>query len=141
VLKDWNAAITKCPLLASTGGHGTGKEGFTGIFNGNAGWVKPIDAMILIAKECERMGVRFVGGEAGLVEELLRAEDGKRVIGVRAKDGSTYYADKIVLAVGSYSDTLLDFKGQLHAVCASYVCSLGLMFTLIRPHTSSRTSN
>ena len=43
----------------------------------------------------------------------------KRCVGVIAKDGSRYEADRIVMATGAWSPSLIDLKGQ----CVSKVCS------------------
>lgn len=115
-LPDWSAAVAKCPILASHPNNSEGKEGFRGIFNANAGWVAPNDAMTLISSECKRLGVKFASGSSGTAVDLLRAADGKSIIGVRTEDNKKWFADKIILAIGSYSDTLLDFCGQLQAV-------------------------
>lgn len=115
-LPDWGTAVTKFPVLGSDPSHSEGKSLFKGIYNGNAGWVRPVEAMTVIMRECEKMGVEFAAGRSGTVKELLRADDGKIVTGVRTFDDTKWYADKIILAAGSYCDTLLDFKGQLQAV-------------------------
>jgi len=69
----------------------------------------------VIKRECEGLGVQFASGLSGTVEKLLRAKDEKTVIGVQSKDGTKWYADKVIIAAGSYCDTLLDFEGQLEA--------------------------
>jgi sarcosine oxidase / L-pipecolate oxidase len=115
-LPDWNTAITKFPVLASSPNHSENKALFKGLYNGNAGWVKPMEAMAVTKLECEKLGVQFVSGLNGTAEELLRADDGKTVIGIRTRDGTEWHADKVIIAAGSYCDTLLDFEGQLQAV-------------------------
>ncbi|KAF2189006.1 FAD-dependent oxidoreductase [Zopfia rhizophila CBS 207.26] len=115
-LPDWQATIAMFPVLASVPEHAETKSSFKAIYNGNAGWVKPMDAMWVIKRECERLGVEFVSGVSGTVDKFLRAEDGQTVTGVVTAEGTNWYADKIILAAGSYCDTLLDFEGQLEAV-------------------------
>ncbi len=100
---------------------------FRGIYNGNAGWVKSADAMVVLAAECRRLGVRFASGAAGTVVGFVRAADGQTVTGVRTQDGREWRADKVVVAAGAYSDTLLDFRGQLEAVSFASV-SLNFVF-------------
>lgn len=119
-LLDWNAAVAKIPLLASDPSHGDGKEGFRGIYNSNAGWVDPIAAMTILRIECEHLGVTFTSGPSGTAVELLRATNGKTICGVRTEDGGEVFADRIILATGSYSNTLLDFHGQIEAVGVSH---------------------
>ena len=116
-LPNWDAAIAKCPVLGSDPSHRNGKEHFQGIYNGNAGWVKAVDTMIIIKRECERLGVKFAAGPSGTVVKLLRdAANGQRVVGAVAEDNTQWFADKVIVAAGAYCDTLLDFKGQLEAV-------------------------
>ncbi|CAI7592925.1 unnamed protein product [Penicillium viridicatum] len=115
-LRNWDAAVAKCPVLGSDPRHCNQKEHFQGIYNENAGWVKSTDAMIAIKRECERLGVKFAAGSSGTVVNLLRAVDGNKVVGAVTEDGTKWYADKVILAAGAYCDTILDFKGQLQAV-------------------------
>lgn len=61
------------PVLASVPEHANAKALFEAIYNGNAGWVKSIDAMGIIKRECERLGVRFASGPSGTVERLFQA--------------------------------------------------------------------
>jgi sarcosine oxidase/L-pipecolate oxidase len=114
-LPTWDSVVASFPVLAQAS-HNESKAEFRGIFNGNAGWVKPMDAMTVLKRECESFGVKFESGVNGTVVELLRADDGNTVIGVKTEDGKEWMAEKIILAIGSYSDSLLDFEGQLVAV-------------------------
>ena len=114
-LPTWDSVVDSFPVLAHPS-HSETKAGFRAMFNGNAGWVKPMDAMVIIKQECESYGVKFESGANGTVVELLRADGGNTVVGVKTEGGKEWMADKIILAAGSYSDTLLDFEGQLVAV-------------------------
>jgi sarcosine oxidase/L-pipecolate oxidase len=90
---------------------------FRGIYNGNAGWVESVNAMLLLKKECEKLGVRFVAGESGTVTGFVRDhDDATKVIGVITADQTVWKGEKVIVSVGAYSETLLDFQGQLHAV-------------------------
>ncbi|OAL53593.1 FAD-dependent oxidoreductase [Pyrenochaeta sp. DS3sAY3a] len=90
---------------------------FRGIYNSNAGWVKSADAMLILKRECERLGVEFIAGDSGTVTSFVRdPNNSKTVIGVRTANGTTWHAKKVIVSVGAYAETLLDFKGQLHAV-------------------------
>lgn len=115
-LPDWQATTAMFPALASVPNHSEEKSSFQAIYNGNAGWVKSMDAMLVIKRECESLGVEFVSGLSGTVDSLIRSETDQTVTGVITSEGTRWYADKIILAAGSYSDTLLDFEGQLEAV-------------------------
>lgn len=90
---------------------------FRGIYNSNAGWVDSIDAMLVLKRECERLGVEFIAGESGTVTGFVwDPNDVKTVIGVRTANRTIWQAKKVIVSVGAYSETLLDFKNQLHAV-------------------------
>lgn len=49
---------------------------------------------------------------AGTFQRPLFAADGVTCRGVQTVDGSKYYADKIVLATGAWSPTLVDLDDQ-----------------------------
>lgn len=115
-LPDWSSAVKKIPLLASDPNHHESKANFRAICDSNAGWVDPNEAMMVIWRECQRLGVTFIDGAGGTVKNLLTASDCKTVCGVRTENGQENFAEKIVLATGLYSDILLDFKSQLQAV-------------------------
>lgn len=119
-LSSWDETVNQVPILGSVPGHAKGKENFKAIYNGNAGWVRSTEAMMLMKRECESMGVRFANGPSGTAIALLRAPNG-RVYGVKTADNTVWKADKTVLAAGSYCETLLDFEGQLQAT--AYVVS------------------
>lgn len=121
-IPNWDAAVAKCPVLGTDARHRMRKETFQGIYNSNAGWVNSTEAMAIIFRECQRRGVKFVAGPAGTAVELLRAVDGKTIIGALTEDGTEWLADKTILAAGAYSDTLLDFEGQLQAVSQQWPC-------------------
>ena len=118
---NWDAVVSAFPVLAHPS-HSDGKAGFRGLFNGNAGWVKSMEAMAIVKRECESLGVKFETGVHGTVVELLRrGSESEIVTGVKTEDGKEWAAEKVVLAAGSYSDTLLDFEGQLIAVILQYI--------------------
>lgn len=120
VLSDWKDTVNQAPVLGSVPGHEKDKTNFKAIFNGNAGWVRSTEAMLVLKQECEVMGVQFASGPSATAVKLLRAADG-RVTGVETTDGTIWKADKTILTAGAYSETLLDFEGQLQAT--AYVVS------------------
>ncbi|KAI6914357.1 hypothetical protein KC318_g654 [Hortaea werneckii] len=138
-LPSWGAAFNLVPALAYahehrkaqvgtyTGGKPTPPEGtptFRGVYNGNAGWVESTNAMLAMKRECERLGVEFIAGESGTVVDFVRkSEDPQTVVGVRTANGAVWYSDKVIVAAGAYSETLLDFKGQLQAsgYCVTHI--------------------
>lgn len=89
-----------------------------------AGWVFARGAIISAKQEAERLGVRFVTGQQGLVTELLfsnETEHGENsralkpgaLRGVRSADGTIYRAHTTILANGANADDLVDLKQQL----------------------------
>lgn len=138
-LPNWDAAIHLYPSLAfahdrrqaQVGIYADGQSTpkgrtptFRGIYNGNAGWVESTNAMLILKRECERLGVEFVAGESGAVVEFVRDPvNPTKVVGVRTANGTIWRSEKVIVAVGAYSETLLDFKGQLQAsgYCVSHI--------------------
>ncbi|TGJ84280.1 hypothetical protein E0Z10_g4494 [Xylaria hypoxylon] len=89
-----------------------------------AGWVYARGAIIAAKQEAERLGVRFITGQHGLVTRLLysdETEHGERegmlkrrtLRGVISADGTIYRAHTTVLANGANADSLIDLKHQL----------------------------
>lgn len=58
-------------------------------------------------------------GSAGSFKRPLLSGDGTTCLGVETEDGTKYFADKIVLAAGAWSPTLVDLEDQ----CCSKVRS------------------
>jgi sarcosine oxidase/L-pipecolate oxidase len=93
----------------------TGKmEDWSTVWNPSAGWVNARGALTQLAQAAMENGVRYSDGLRGHVVQLLYDDFGK-CVGAEAEDGSTYYADTVVLAAGAAAATLLDLKGQLVA--------------------------
>lgn len=76
------------------------------------GWTYAALALSNVARECKRLGAKFLLGSA---EELLF--EGDRCNGVRTYAGEIIMADTIVICAGAQSYKLLDFEGQLLAKC------------------------
>lgn len=51
-------------------------------------------------------------GSAGSFRRPLFDKDGTTCIGIETEDGTKYYADKVVLAAGAWSPTLVEFEEQ-----------------------------
>ncbi|KAF6808283.1 L-pipecolate oxidase 2 [Colletotrichum sojae] len=73
-------------------------------FNPEAGWCDAALATANYMAAAEKKGVKRTTGE---VVELLLDRGGRRVSGVRVKDGQRLTADKIVLAAGAWTSYLL----------------------------------
>jgi sarcosine oxidase/L-pipecolate oxidase len=78
-----------------------------------AGWVFASGAMLAMYQEALRLGVHFVTGTEGRVEELLYTSNNDAVQGARTADGTEHTAKQTILSAGANSDLLLDFKKQL----------------------------
>lgn len=72
--------------------------------NPKAGWVNAANATKAYLRIAESRGVRRVTGE---VEELLMHDDGTGLKGVRLHDGTTLEADRVVIAAGAWTSSLL----------------------------------
>ena len=55
---------------------------------------------------------------SGTFKQPLFAADGSTVNGIETIDGTKYYADKVVIAAGAWTSTLIDLEDQ----CVSKVC-------------------
>lgn len=55
---------------------------------------------------------------SGTFKQPLFAADGSTVNGIETIDGTKYYADKVVIAAGAWTSTLVDLEDQ----CVSKVC-------------------
>ncbi|KAF9700417.1 hypothetical protein EKO04_001700 [Ascochyta lentis] len=75
-----------------------------GYFNPEAGWCDAASATKSYLRIAESHGVERVTGE---VEELLLRDDGQGLAGVRLHDGTVLKADKVVIAAGAWTSSLL----------------------------------
>ncbi|USP81621.1 hypothetical protein yc1106_08895 [Curvularia clavata] len=75
-----------------------------GYFNPEAGWCDAEKATQSFTKVALELGVKRVTGE---VQELLLDHSKSRLAGARLRDGRVLTADKIVLAAGAWTSTLM----------------------------------
>ncbi|KAL4872839.1 hypothetical protein BDV12DRAFT_161600 [Aspergillus spectabilis] len=87
-------------------------QGWKGLFCGDGGWLAAAKAINAIGTFLKGQGVKFGFGSAGTFKRPLFATDGTTCNGVETVDGTKYYADKVVLATGAWSPTLVDLEGQ-----------------------------
>lgn len=82
---------------------GTRTDGFKDAYwNPEAGWCEAADATASLMKDAVGRGVRYVAGD---VEGLVLGEEG--VKGVRTRTGELHTADKIVLATGAWTSSIM----------------------------------
>ncbi|KAJ5892303.1 uncharacterized protein N7473_008531 [Penicillium subrubescens] len=87
-------------------------KGWKGVFCGDGGWLAAAKAINAIGEFLRQEGVNFGFGGAGTFKRPLFGADGFTCVGVETTDGTQYFADKIVLAAGAWSPTLIDLEGQ-----------------------------
>ncbi|KAJ9112681.1 hypothetical protein QFC22_006183 [Naganishia vaughanmartiniae] len=104
--------IAHCPHLA----HGL-VDGWQGIWTEKAGWGAANDAVDSVGKELRKYGVKMVFGQAGTFDRPMIDEATTRCIGVITKDGEKHYADRVVMATGAWSPSLIDLAGQCVSKC------------------------
>ncbi|KAK2000280.1 FAD dependent oxidoreductase [Colletotrichum falcatum] len=90
---------------------------FTATHNAAGGWADAAGAIRALAGECARAGVSFVTGAQGTVVSLQQQRSGGRVTGVRTAAGTTWEAERVVLATGAWTNRIVPGAG--HAVAAS----------------------
>ncbi|KAL5339842.1 FAD dependent oxidoreductase [Aspergillus crustosus] len=87
-------------------------KGWKGLFCGEGGWLAAAKAINAIGSYLKEQGVQFGFGSAGTFKKPLFTSDGITCTGVETTDGTKYYADKVVLAAGAWSSTLVDLEDQ-----------------------------
>ncbi|KAJ5669792.1 hypothetical protein N7462_010862 [Penicillium macrosclerotiorum] len=87
-------------------------KGWKGVFCSDGGWLSAAKAINAIGQFLKHKGVNFGFGSAGTFKRPLFTSDGTTCHGVETVDGKKYYADKIVLATGAWSPTLIDLEDQ-----------------------------
>ena len=87
-------------------------QGWRGLWCEDAGWMAARDALTAVGRELGRLGVKTCFGTSGTFSELLLAEDGKTVRGIKAADGTEWAADMVILATGAWTPVLMDLESQ-----------------------------
>ncbi|CAI7629351.1 unnamed protein product [Penicillium bialowiezense] len=87
-------------------------RGWKGLFCGDGGWLAAAKAINAIGHFLKEQGVNFGFGKSGTFKQPLFAADGSTVNGIETVDGTKYYADKVVVAAGAWSPTLIDLEDQ-----------------------------
>ncbi|KAJ5764510.1 hypothetical protein N7533_003191, partial [Penicillium manginii] len=87
-------------------------KGWKGLLCGDGGWLAAAKAINAIGQHLKKHGVNFGFGRAGSFKKPLFTDDEVTCIGVETVDGTKYFADKVVLAAGAWSPTLVDLDDQ-----------------------------
>ncbi|KAI5450195.1 hypothetical protein NCC49_003344 [Naganishia albida] len=104
--------IRHCPHLANAF-----IDGWQGIWNAKAGWGAANDAVDSVGRELGKFGVKMVFGPSGTFDRPLIDSLTGRCVGVVAKDGATYEADRVVMATGAWTPSLINLEGQCVSKC------------------------
>ncbi|KAJ4422365.1 hypothetical protein N0V82_003019 [Gnomoniopsis sp. IMI 355080] len=99
--------LAKLPLLPREN-----IKGWKAVFSHDGGWLAAAKAINAIGEFCRDQGVQVGFGSAGSFKKPIFADDGTTCIGVETEDGTQYYGDKVVLAAGAWSPTLVDLEDQ-----------------------------
>ncbi|KAH8197595.1 hypothetical protein TruAng_008227 [Truncatella angustata] len=87
-------------------------QGWKAIWSQDGGWLAAAKAINAIGQFLKESGVQFGFGGAGSFKQPILDADGTACHGVETVDGTKYYADKVVLAAGAWSPTLVDLEDQ-----------------------------
>ncbi|KAJ5915618.1 hypothetical protein N7466_011551 [Penicillium verhagenii] len=87
-------------------------KGWKGLYCSDGGWLAAAKAIHAIGHFLKSQGVNFGFGGAGTFKRPLFATDGTTCIGIETVDGKIYHADKVILAAGAWSPTLVDLEDQ-----------------------------
>ncbi|KAJ5232590.1 hypothetical protein N7468_005546 [Penicillium chermesinum] len=99
--------IAKAPFF-----HKEQIKGWKALLCEDGGWLAAAKAINAVGRYLKDQGVKFGFGKAGTFLRPLFAADGVTCIGVETADGTKYYADKVILATGAWSPTLVDLEDQ-----------------------------
>lgn len=105
-------------------------KGWKAIYSSDGGWLAAAKAINAIGIFLKEQGVKFGVGRyvhfhpepcdihtekstsAGSFQKPLIADDGVTCVGVETIDGTKYYGDKVVMAAGAWTPTLIDLEDQ-----------------------------
>ena len=90
----------------------------TGYMNYDGGWAEAARAVKILIDVVVSRGAKVEGGKevVTLLTEDARADGSRRTHGVQCSDGSTYFADRVIVATGSW--TASNFPGlELDRMC------------------------
>ncbi|KAI9306270.1 FAD dependent oxidoreductase [Cunninghamella echinulata] len=84
--------------------------------NKQGGWCNSAEAVKHLYKKCLKQGVQFITGNEGAFLSLIYSKkDNITVEGIMTQDGRSHLADKVVIAAGAWTPSLIDCGGLLTA--------------------------
>ncbi|KAH8820215.1 sarcosine oxidase [Xylogone sp. PMI_703] len=89
-------------------------NGWTSLWSPEAGWVPSGEALSRLALAAQANGVSYIHGNKGHVTKLLFDASGT-CIGALSEDGSTHFADVVLLAAGAQTGALIDVEDEVEA--------------------------
>ncbi|KAI8077341.1 FAD dependent oxidoreductase [Gilbertella persicaria] len=86
-------------------------------FNKLGGWCNSSEAIKHLYAKCVQNNVEFVlGKETGCFTQLVTDPHNTRsVIGIKTKDGLVHYADRVIIAAGPWTSSLIEMHHQVMA--------------------------
>ncbi|KAI9247124.1 FAD dependent oxidoreductase [Phascolomyces articulosus] len=86
----------------------------TAYFNKEAGWCDSSEAIKHVYEKCVNNGIQFIlGANTGCFEKLYRQEN--KVLGIQTKDQKIHRADRVIIATGPWTASLIDLGDKLTA--------------------------
>lgn len=81
-------------------------------WNPEAGLAHSANAMVAVKEKAEKLGVKFIFGEAGWAKKLEKVGNVEYIV---TQDGSRYTADQILISAGAATGYIVDLKQQQSA--------------------------
>ncbi|CDZ98665.1 FAD-dependent oxidoreductase [Phaffia rhodozyma] len=111
-LDSGEAIVSKIPQLAK----GNLKD-WKGLWVPDSGWVAAKDTISSVGRELSRLGVQMIFGPSGKFKRPVLSASGKVCVGVETADGTIHKADRVIMACGAWTPSLIDLKGQCISKC------------------------
>lgn len=98
--------------------------GYDGILDNTGGYVMASKSCAWVLHLCRQMGVKVKFGQEHAFQDYIH--DGERVTGIKTMDGSSYPADLVIVAAGSWTPALVPDVTQLLEATAGSVVRIQL---------------
>ena len=73
-------------------------QNLTGVFDATAGFVRASKACVWTTHLARKAGVKFILGDKGHFESLLKSPDGSKIVGIKTTNGIFHQAELVVVA-------------------------------------------